>query len=201
MHSTIDMAAVMPGFANPVLDAQRVSRCLLFALARPGLVQDLPGMGLCVPPATDLVAYAAFLALADHGTPIFLPVANEALASSLRFHTGSPILDHPDHAAFAYIGDWRDAPGLTDYPLGSVHAPEQAVTLFLSVSAFSDGADYRLSGPGIDDSILIAPSGLPEDFWTQRAAIASLCPRGVDCYLTCGSQLMGLPRTTVAEKI
>jgi alpha-D-ribose 1-methylphosphonate 5-triphosphate synthase subunit PhnH len=68
--------------------------------------------------------------------------------------------------------------------------------LLIRVDSLTGGEPVVLSGPGIQHTATIAPAGLPEHFWQERAALAPLFPCGVDCYLVCGAGLIGLPRTT-----
>ncbi|MEA3129828.1 MAG: alpha-D-ribose 1-methylphosphonate 5-triphosphate synthase subunit PhnH, partial [Paraburkholderia sp.] len=88
---------------------------------------------------------------------------------------------------------------LESFALGAAESPEQSVTLLIRVEALTGGAPVVLSGPGIQHTQTIAPVGLPEHFWRERAALAPLFPCGVDCYLVCGNTLIGLPRTTQAK--
>jgi alpha-D-ribose 1-methylphosphonate 5-triphosphate synthase subunit PhnH len=56
-----------------------------------------------------------------------------------------------------------------------------------------------LSGPGIRDSIEIAPAGLPDWFWNDWRLNAAQFPLGVDIFFTCGETVIGLPRSILAE--
>jgi len=183
------LSTLAPGFADPVHDTQAVFRTLLDALSRPGTVGVIENV-LPEGRATraELAAFAALLALCDYATPVWLAQPDTALGSALRFHTGAPLVDEPGQAAFAYIHD-----------ASAAESPEQSVTLLIRVDALTGGAPIVLSGPGIQHTATIAPVGLPEHFWRERAALAPLFPCGVDCYLVCGARLIGLPRTTQAK--
>ncbi|MFM0238787.1 phosphonate C-P lyase system protein PhnH [Paraburkholderia phytofirmans] len=194
------LSTLTPGFADPVHDTQAVFRTLLDVLSRPGTV----GMVENVLPemrdtSAELAAFAALLALCDYATPVWLAQPDMAFASALRFHTGAPLVDEPGQAAFAYIHDAGAMPPLESFALGAAESPEQSVTLLIRVEALTGGAPVVLSGPGIQHTATIAPVGLPEHFWRERAALAPLFPCGVDCYLVCGARLIGLPRTTQAK--
>ncbi|MFM0395632.1 phosphonate C-P lyase system protein PhnH [Paraburkholderia phytofirmans] len=194
------LSTLAPGFADPVHDTQAVFRTLLDALSRPGTV----GMVENVLPEVratraELAAFAALLALCDYATPVWLAQPDTALGSALRFHTGAPLVDEPGQAAFAYIHDAGAMPPLESFALGAAESPEQSVTLLIRVEALTGGAPIVLSGPGIQHTATIAPVGLPEHFWRERAALAPLFPCGIDCYLVCGARLIGLPRTTQAK--
>jgi alpha-D-ribose 1-methylphosphonate 5-triphosphate synthase subunit PhnH len=147
----------------------------------------------------DLAALAALLTLCDYSTPVWLAQPDAALASALRFHTGAPLVDDAHDAAFAYIHDASALPQLEHFSLGAAESPEQSVTLLIRVDALTGGAPIVLSGPGIENTATIAPVGLPEHFWRERAGLAPLFPCGIDCYLVCGNALIGLPRTTQAK--
>jgi alpha-D-ribose 1-methylphosphonate 5-triphosphate synthase subunit PhnH len=199
-NSQIALSTLTPGFADPVHDTQAVFRTLLDTLSRPGTVGVVENV-LPEVRATraDLAAFAALLALCDYATPVWLAQPDTALGSALRFHTGAPLVDEPGQAAFAYIHDAGALPPLESFALGAAESPEQSVTLLIRVEALTGGAPVVLSGPGIQHTATIAPVGLPEHFWRERAALAPLFPCGVDCYLVCGARLIGLPRTTQAK--
>ncbi|MFM0737330.1 phosphonate C-P lyase system protein PhnH [Paraburkholderia xenovorans] len=199
-NSQIALSTLTPGFADPVHDTQAVFRTLLDALSRPGTVGVVENV-LPEVRATraELAAFAALLTLCDYATPVWLAQPDTALGSALRFHTGAPLVDEPEQAAFAYIHDANALPSLERFALGEAESPEHSVTLLIRVDAMSGGAPVELSGPGIQHTATIAPVGLPEHFWRERAALAPLFPCGIDCYLVCGNKLVGLPRTTQAK--
>lgn len=203
--SQIALSTLAPGFADPVHDTQAVFRTLLDALSRPGTVGVVENV-LPAAQATgthrsraDLAAFAALLTLCDYSTPVWLAQPDAALAAVLRFHTGAPLVDDVHEAAFAYIHDAALLPELEQFSLGTAQAPEHSVTLLIRVDALTGGAPVVLSGPGIEHTATVSPVGLPENFWHQRAGLAPTFPCGIDCYLVCGSKLIGLPRTTQAK--
>ncbi|MBN3847693.1 phosphonate C-P lyase system protein PhnH [Paraburkholderia sp. Ac-20342] len=207
--SPIALSTLTPGFADPVHDTQAVFRTLLDALSRPGtpgVVGDrLPGSSEAHEThdsheaRAEPAAFAALLTLCDYATPIWLAQADTALASALRFHTGAPLVETPAEAAFAYIHDADALPPLDSFALGNAESPEQSATLLIRVASLTGGAPVVLRGPGIRETATIAPAGLPARFWRERAALAPLFPCGIDCYLVCGTRLVGLPRTTEAK--
>jgi alpha-D-ribose 1-methylphosphonate 5-triphosphate synthase subunit PhnH len=199
-NSQIALSTLTPGFQDPVHDTQAVFRTLLDTLSRPGTIGAVENV-LPEVRATraEPAAFAALLALCDYATPVWLAQADTALSSALRFHTSAPLVDEPAQAAFAYIHDADCMPPLASFSLGDAEAPEHSVTLLIRVEALTGGALVVLSGPGIRHTATIAPRGLPEHFWRERAALAPLFPCGIDCYLVCGDSLIGLPRTTEAK--
>ncbi len=204
----IALSTLTPGFADPVHDTQAVFRTLLDTLSRPGRIGTIDN----VLPASrrdarntlpharaDLAAFAALLALCDYSTPVWLAQPDAVLGSALRFHTGAPLVDEPQDAAFAYVHDASTLPPLPCFALGEPETPEQTVTLIIRVDSLIHGTPVVLRGPGIEHTHTIAPAGLPERFWRERAELAPLFPCGIDCYLVCGDTLIGLPRTTHVE--
>ncbi|RQH05380.1 phosphonate C-P lyase system protein PhnH [Paraburkholderia dinghuensis] len=200
----IALDTLAPGFADPVHDTHAVFRTLLDALARPGRI----GVIETRLPAADavhgaeragLAAFASLLALCDYATPVWLAQPDEALAAALRFHAGAPLTDVPALAAFAYVHDAASLPPLETLASGTPESPEQSATVFVRVDSLTGGASITLRGPGIEDAHAIAPAGLPERFWQERTALAAQFPCGIDIYLVCGDQLVGLPRTTYVE--
>ena len=199
--SFLSLEGLAPGFADPVHDAQAVFRVLLDALARPGTTGwidttlDASGMLADAPSA----ALAALLTLGDYATPIWLQTRDDALASTLRFHTGAPLVGTAGQAAFAYIHDPAAVPAPEAFALGDPEAPDRSATVLIRVDAFEGGRSLTLSGPGIETQTTIAPIGIPEPFWHARAALAPAFPCGIDCYLVCGAAVIGIPRTTHVE--
>jgi alpha-D-ribose 1-methylphosphonate 5-triphosphate synthase subunit PhnH len=199
------LTTLTPGFPDPVHDTQTVFRTLLDVLSRPGTIATvgdmLPALSEASPhrPAADRAAFAALLTLCDFSTPVWLAQPDAPLASALRFHTGAPLVDMPQRAAFAYLHDAAAMPALERFALGEPEAPEQSATLLIRVTALTGGTPLTLRGPGIENTQAIAPAGLPERFWRERAELAPLFPCGIDCYFICGDALMGLPRTTQVE--
>ena len=53
-----------------------------------------------------------------------------------------------------------------------------------------------LRGPGIPGERRLEVVGLPARFWTERAALAELFPRGIDLVFAAGRALTAVPRST-----
>ena len=199
----VSLETLAPGFADPVHDSQAVFRVLLDTLARPGTAGWVsPVLDACGPlPHVPCAAIATLLTLADYATPIWLQRDDVALASTLRFHTGAPIVAEPSDAVFAYIHAPEEIPSPETFALGEPETPDRSATLIIRVDALEGGRSLRLSGPGIETFATIAPLGLPDAFWHARAALAPVFPCGIDCYLVCGLAVIGIPRTTFVEVI
>jgi alpha-D-ribose 1-methylphosphonate 5-triphosphate synthase subunit PhnH len=190
--------SIVPGFADPVLQAQQVFRRVLEAMSRPGRpvrLDPLPPQ----PPGISAEATAVCLALADFETPVWLDAAAAAAREHLAFHCGCPHADTPARAVFAVIADSLRMPPLDAFARGSDERPEHGATLILAVGALSTDTGPVLRGPGIADRTRLAVHGVGDDFWDQVRANHALFPRGVDLLLTCPGQVAALPRSVRLE--
>ncbi|MFP5077783.1 phosphonate C-P lyase system protein PhnH [Rhizobium sp. YIM 134829] len=190
------------GFSEPVPAAQAVFRQIMDAFAQPGRRADLGGF-VTPPPGMDEASAALLLALADPDTPVWFEdreVAG-ACAGWLTFQTGAPLADDPALASFALLSRRSDPAAWLEFPQGDSAYPDRSATLILPVAALEGGATLRLTGPGIESDILIAPLGLPEGFLAARTANRALFPLGLDLVLVAGPQALALPRTTMIEEV
>ena len=192
-------AALAPGFADPVFDAQAVFRVALSALSRPGIPRDLPG--LVDPPAPLTPGLAALaLAMADGDAPLWLDAslsASDTVARYLRFHTGARLVEDPVEAAFALIADPAALPAFDAFAWGSDEYPDRSTTLLIAVESLSnDTVGIQLEGPGVNGRVACSAAPLPPDFAASLRANAALFPRGIDCLLVSAGQVLGIPRSS-----
>ncbi len=188
--------SLLPGFADPVLDAQACFRAVLEAMSRPGRVMRA-GEGLPPPAPLSCAAGAVLLTLADADTPLWMDAGEDA-ASWLRFHCGAPLVEDASRASFVMA--CRGAPSLLALEAGTDEEPQRGATLILEVAALSEGEGWRLSGPGIAREHRLRMDGLPDGFAAAWARNRARFPRGVDVILCCGALLAALPRTvSIAE--
>ncbi len=195
-------APALAGLADAVHDGQRIFRAVLDALSRPGQPVALASTynGLTDLPATAPAPLAAvLLALADHETPVWLDASLAPLLSGLlRFHCGAPLVMTTSAAIFAAFGAGAGLPPLTHFAWGSAEYPDRSCTLLIALHSLQGGTPVTLQGPGIANSTVIAPQGLPATFWQERSAMQQEFPLGVDCLLLDATHAIGLPRTTLA---
>lgn len=196
MNSAIDLGAVGRGFQQPALEAQRIYRRLLDAMARPGRIQDLSE---APEPPSGLFRSSAGVALTlfDFETRVWLDPALRGGDSEawLRFHCGCPFTDLGSTAAFALVTDVADMPPLDAFDGGDVRYPDRSTTLVVQLPSLVGGKVVRLAGPGIDGRIDVAPAGLPEHFWEQIEANHADFQLGVDVLLVDEERVLGLPRS------
>ncbi len=187
----------LPGFADPVGQAQACFRAVLDAMARPGtLVQT--GEGVAPPAPLDPATGAVLLSLVDDDTPLWLDPAMQPAHDWIAFHCGAEFADVPMRAAFVLA---RTLPDLARLSPGTHEQPETAATLILQVASLTDGTRYRLRGPGLRTFSTLSVRGLPDDFaaiWQRNRAGF---PLGVDLVLCAGGTLAALPRSVTVERV
>ena len=184
------MSLDLPGFADPVADAQTTFRAVLEALAHPGRILAA-GAGLRPPPSLHPATAAVLLTLIDGDTTLWLSHECAPAAEWLAFHCGA-VFAAVDRAAFAVAST---LPDLTQLPNGTDDAPELSATLIVQVTALGTGQHMTLTGPGLRAPGGLAVTGLPADFpaiWSRNHA---RYPRGVDLLLCAGAALAALPRS------
>lgn len=194
----MDVIALDGGFADPVLGAQGAFRALMDALANPGQPQAL-GHDLAHAPGLAPELAAVALTMCDHDTRVWLDpqlAGVEGIVAWLRFQTGAPIVADPAVAQFALVSSADQLPALDSFALGTAEYPDRSTTVALALPALSGGPALTLRGPGIKDSRIIAPVGLPDGFPALWADNRALFPRGIDLLLAAAGQVIGLPRTT-----
>lgn len=192
----IDVSRIGRGFSNVVLESQAAFQGLMWALARPGLPRSLEA-AIEPPEGLAPASAVALLALADFETPVYLPPARAGgpAGDYLRFHAGCRLTARPEEAMFALADGAEAAALLARLPVGEDRYPDRSATLIVEVRALAGGLPVRLAGPGIRDEIEIAPSGLDAGFWSAVAANNARYPLGVDFFLACGRDVIGLPRS------
>lgn len=186
----------LPGFADPVPDAQRVFRAVLDAFARPTLSQHLvPGITTA---PLGIGVSAVLLALCDEQTPIWLDHALRAsddVCAWLRFHTGARLVDAPRDALFAVASSPSAAPHLDDLASGTDEEPHGSATLVIDATGARGVGDFTATGPGVNGSAAWDGAGLPSDFLMQWRENHSRFPRGVDLILVDEESVRALPRS------
>lgn len=192
---------LLPGFRDPIHDAQHCFRAVLDAMARPGSIRTMPepaGIPAGWPPGLTALAMTLF----DQDTPVWLDqrAATPEASAHLRFHCGCPLAEKPEHAAFGIVMDAAATPPLHGFAIGDPQYPEQSATLILSLESLTGGPPLRWQGPGIKGVQIASPKGLPPGFLAQWADNHALYPSGFDIILTAGMAVMALPRGVSVEE-
>jgi alpha-D-ribose 1-methylphosphonate 5-triphosphate synthase subunit PhnH len=188
------MSIDLPGFADPVRDAQSVFRAVLGAMSRPGQLFQV-AHGLTPPAPLEVATAAVLLTLVDAETPVFLAREFAEAGEWITFHCGAQLVETA--APFAVT---TRMPPLGSLEAGSDEAPESSATLILQVAALGEGDAYVLSGPGLKEPSTLRATGLPDDFATVWASNHALFPRGIDLILCASDKLTALPRTVTVRE-
>ena len=188
---------MLAGFADPVLDAQRVFRAVLDAMAHPGRVVEVAAPESAPNPLHGAVA-SLCLTLVDLDTAVWLDgmTGTAETREYLQFHCGCRLVETPAAARFALIGDPAAMPALSRFDTGTDESPERSATLLVQVPSLWEGRGRRLMGPGIVNEVRLEATGLPAGFWHGLRDNHALFPRGVDVLLAAERQVAALPRTT-----
>lgn len=199
------LAGIAPAFRDHPHDSQKVFRLALEAMARPARFLEADFAGLFpAPPPLDPAAAALILTLCDHDTGLYLSPSLAGAAGYFSFHTGARPC-HPSEAAFAVAGDLSEAPPLDALGWGDEACPDLGATLVICClpgggGAVPPGMALRASGPGLGTPLEFAGHGLTEAFVGERELMRACYPQGVDVFLTGGSLICALPRTTALER-
>lgn len=176
------------GFDNAPHQSAAAFRGAMRAMAMPGRIEALSG---AVGPAPLSEAAATLLlTVCDLETPVCLAGDHDtpAVREWITFHTGAPFVE-ARRAMFA-LGTWAALAPHDAYAIGTAEYPDRAATLIVEMPDLStEGA--RLTGPGIATETQLS---VPDPAFSQ--ANARLYPLGVDMFLTHGSRIAALPRTT-----
>lgn len=187
----------LPGFAEPVADAQTTFRAVLDAMARPGTLHHV-GADLSPPAPLDPATAAVLLTLVDNETPLWLDEPAAEAREWLAFHCGAVTTEGPAQAEFALA---LTLPELATFSPGTDEAPDSSTTLIVQLAELGNGTRYRLAGPGLREPILLAATGLPANFAAIWQSNHRLFPRGIDLVLCAGTTVAALPRSVSIEKV
>ncbi|MEQ8356145.1 MAG: phosphonate C-P lyase system protein PhnH [Kiloniellaceae bacterium] len=196
----IDTTALMPGLADPIHGSQGIFRGLMTALAHPGRRVDL-AVGPTGPEPLDPATLAAALTLLDYDTPLWIDWIADTpqVRAHLKFHCGCPIVASSAAAAFGLVTDPQHMPRLARFAQGADLYPDRSATVLVQLPSLDGGPAVTLSGPGIRETATVRPAGLPGWFWDDWRLNAGRFPLGIDIFFTCGTAVLGLPRSIAAE--
>ncbi len=185
-------------FDQPVDDAQHAFRRILKALSEPGVVVSLPHSSGWQPlnPATTSI----LLTLVDQETPLYLdePLNSDAVQQNIRFHCGAMLTTSIKKSLFSLFNNEIKEEILINCPAGNELSPEHSTTVILQATSLHLGVPLRLRGPGIEHHRTVAPQ-LPSTVLNYLLNRPATFPAGLDFLLTCGENLMAIPRTTHVE--
>ena len=157
-------------------------KAILWSLARPGLVHEMPESGMA-------------------------QIVEALIDRECAGHCTSPELAHLAHntGALMVAPELADHVFADDVPVtlldclrrGSDLHPDDGATL-IAHAELTKGARLRMTGPGIDGAVEVMIGGLPGGFWQRRAQVMRY-PMGFEILLVDGARILGVPRSTVVE--
>lgn len=159
-----------------------VFNAVMWALARPGLVRQLPETGMA-----QIVE-----ALIDRECAVHCAPPDVA---HLAERTGARLVA-PDAADHVFVEDVPLAL-LDQLRCGSDLHPDDGATL-VATADLSTGQRLRLTGPGVDGAVCLTVGGLASGVWHHRARIMRY-PMGFEILLVDGARVLGIPRSTIVE--
>ena len=189
------MTTDLPGFADPVADAQACFRAVLQAMAHPGRIVAVDG-SVCPPVPLAPATAAVMLTLVDAETPVWLAPDVQAAEDWVRFHCGAPSAG-PGDAAFAVC---LELSALEAFHWGSFEGPETSTTIILQRPDLDAGPLLRIGGPGLREPTNVR-LGLPDGFADAWQSNHAAFPRGVDIIVCSGRRIAALPRSLHVERV
>lgn len=176
--------------------AQASFRAILHAFSRPGEIVAMPPIFHAPLPMGQSMLSAA-LCLLDGEISAWLDPAfrTKDIQDLLRLRAGVCVSSHPANVDFALVGDANNMPDLDRFRAGTLLEPNRSATLLIQLSSLVGGLPVSLSGPGIETTVSVSPTGLPSWFWSSWDANTAQFPVGVDVILADGHGVLALPRS------
>src|SRR5262249_61587776 len=130
LHPRARRRLVLAGFADPVVDAQRVFRSVLDAMSHPGHVIEVSPPESAPAPLHGAVA-SLCLTLVDLDTPVWLDgmAGTPGTREDPQFHCGCPFAEGPGAAPLALNGGPGIRPGLSRSDAATAESPPRPAHL------------------------------------------------------------------------
>ncbi len=177
-------------------DAQQVFRAVLATLSSPGTVHAMPQRPLRTLPAAML----PILALADLETGVCVLGPQNDWPTLVCTATSAPAVPLAQARLVAAL-DGLHTEQLLSVHRGSAKAPEEGALVSVAVpDVRPPGPTLRLSGPGVDGCLEVAPVLAPDLIRARAEAVADF-PSGVDLLLVApDGRLIAIPRSARIEQ-
>lgn len=178
-----------PAYTTAEAQSRETFLGLMWALSYPGRVHTLPDAAEPFSMIADT--------LLDLETSFFTPDATTQL---MLTRTGAHART-ADEAAYHFYPQMTDATlvDIRQASAGTMLYPDTAATFIIGCEIGS-GAEFVLSGPGVNGQQAIQIGGLPDAFWELRET-ACKYPLGWDVFFVDGRRVIGLPRSTRMERL
>ncbi|MDY6065482.1 MAG: phosphonate C-P lyase system protein PhnH [Finegoldia sp.] len=175
-------------------------RNLLKAIYYPGRVFDMctfKDYGLSL--SNEAIEIA--LTLLDGEVSFYIDGEDEKSIEEISIRTNSRVDDFT-RADFIFIPRDRqtDLEKYKDVKLGSLVDPQESASFIVEVKSLEEGKDYKLTGPGIDGS-LVCKIDQADDILALRKDLVDF-PQGIDIFFVDeNKKLMAIPRSTRVEGV
>lgn len=183
---------MLAGLSNNIHTSQQYFRHILHAMSEPGTPVTLAQSPVWQ--QLNAASVGVLLTLCDQNTPVYLSpsLAQTDTSAAVQFHTHAAIT-HAEAAQFVFVqaSEFNAAA----YMHGDEIYPEQSATVVIQVEGLTGGTTLTLTGAGIQTEKTIAPV-LSEALLDYYRTQGQRYPLGIDTILTCGTQLMAIPRST-----
>jgi alpha-D-ribose 1-methylphosphonate 5-triphosphate synthase subunit PhnH len=168
-------------------------RAIVQALDNPGTMVHLESQN--DPPLPLHSASAAVIeALVHPETPVWTDLNwNSPPADWLHTVCGGSLVTEPCMAAFALVTQPYCMPSLLQFCLSQEERADISTTLLLQVKGLSVQHGQTLTMPGMHRKLRIAPSGLPDQFWSEWENRRLQHTLGMDVLFTCKNAVMAIP--------
>lgn len=186
---------MLTGLTDNIHAPQHYFRQILLAMSEPATVVTLNQ----APTWENLNAASVgvLLTLCDQNTRVHFSDAlnSDAVVKSTQFHTQA-VISEAQTAHFAFIT--TDEFNADDFNHGDEVCPEHSATIVIQVDSLTAGKPLTLSGAGIENTKNASPV-LSDALLSHYVTQTQRYPLGIDTILTCGEQLIAIPRTTKVE--
>lgn len=186
---------MLTGLTDNIHAPQQYFRQILLAMSEPATC-----VSLSQSPEWEKLNAASvgvLLTLCDQNTHVYFSdtLKSDGIIKSTQFHTQAVISEaQTAHFAFITASEFR----ADDFNHGDEVCPEHSATVVIQVDSLKDGNPLTLSGAGIKSTKTVSPM-MSDALVTHYQHQAKHYPLGIDTILTCGNQLIAIPRTTKVE--
>ncbi|NPV91847.1 MAG: phosphonate C-P lyase system protein PhnH [Firmicutes bacterium] len=194
------MSIVFESSYDQVFDTQRYFRLVMDAMARPGKIQQLPGLRFDPPPGLNPYAVGIAITLMDNETTFSLLPDRQFWREYLRLNTGSRPVEL-GQAEFVLVEGGLDLAEMASLNRGSLQFPERSTYLILMVEGITEdegsGLSLQIQGPGIRHKRRVNLTGLMGINLLRLMVLNREFPLGIEAIIVDrNGRLICLPRSS-----
>lgn len=178
-------------------EAARLFRAILGCFSKPAVPVAI-AMAADAPEPLLPTTAAVLLTLLDYQTPLWLSeeLNRDAVRKYLSFHTGAPLTNVPQEAAFAamnvaeLLGRWPA------FNLGTHEYPDRSTTIIVQVPSLSKGDAVTVAGPGLAEAVRFQAAEASPALWQKIRNNNELFPIGSDFLFASAERVAAIPRSS-----